>query len=93
MKKINDWATQWKMTFNLDPTKQEQEVIFSLKNKKPLHTSLNFNNINVKQTAFQKHLDLILTSQLNLDEHLKQYGTKQINYRTNSETEKFLTDL
>ena len=63
------------MTFNPDPTKQEQEVIFSLKNKKPLHT-FNFNNINVKQTAFQKDLDLILTSQLNLDEHLKQYETK-----------------
>ena len=25
LKKINDWATQWKMSFNPDPTKQTQE--------------------------------------------------------------------
>ena len=71
LKKINDWATQWKMSFNLDPTKQAQEVIFSHKIKKPLHTPLNYINANVKQTAFQKHLGLILDSQLSLEEHLK----------------------
>ena len=38
LKKINDWANQWKMSFNLDPTKQAQEVIFFRKIKKPLHT-------------------------------------------------------
>ena len=27
------WAEQWKMSFNLDPTKQAQEVIFSTKIK------------------------------------------------------------
>ena len=52
VKKINDWATQWKMSFNLEVTKQAQEVIFSCKIKKPLHTPRNFNNKNVKQTAF-----------------------------------------
>ena len=58
------------MSFNPDPTKQAQEVIFSRKIKKPLHISLNFNNTYVKQTAFQKHLGLILDSQLSLEEHL-----------------------
>ena len=48
LKKINDWATQWKMSFNQDPTKQAQEVISSGKIKKTFHTPLNFNNINVK---------------------------------------------
>ena len=38
--------------------------------KKPLHAPLNFNNTNVKQTAFQKHLDLILESQLSFEKHL-----------------------
>ena len=59
------------MSFNLDPTKQAQEVIFSRKIKKPLHIRLNFNNTNVKQTAFQKHLRLILDSQLSFEEYLK----------------------
>ena len=61
---IDDWATQWKMSLNPDPTKKAQEVIFSRKIKKPFHTPLNFNSTNVKQTAIQKHLGLILDSQL-----------------------------
>ena len=28
LSKINAWANQWKMTFNPDPNKQAQEVIF-----------------------------------------------------------------
>ena len=64
------------MSFNLGPTKQAQEVIFSRKIKKPLHTPLNFNNTNVKQTAFQKHLGLILDSQLSFEEHLKSIFSK-----------------
>ena len=59
------------MSFNPNPIKQVQEVIFSGKIKKPLHTRLNLNNTNVKQTAFQKHLGLILDSQLSFEEHLK----------------------
>ena len=46
-------------------------VIFSPKIKKPLYTPLNLNDTNVKQTAFQKHLGLILDSQLSFGEHLK----------------------
>ena len=32
--KINRWAYQWKMSFNPDPIKQAQEIIFSRKTKK-----------------------------------------------------------
>ena len=32
--KISRWAYQWKMSFNPDPSKQAQEVIFSRKTKK-----------------------------------------------------------
>ena len=28
LKKICEWAIQWKMNFNPDPTKQAQELIF-----------------------------------------------------------------
>ena len=31
LNKINQWAFQWKMSFNPDPSKQAQEVIFSHK--------------------------------------------------------------
>ena len=34
---INNWAYQWKMSFNPDPTKQAQEVIFSRKTKTLSH--------------------------------------------------------
>ena len=64
------------MSFNQDPTNQAQEVIFSCKIKKALHTPLTFNNINVKQTTFQKHLGLILDIQLTFDEHLKTIFSK-----------------
>ena len=37
LKKINDWAFQWKMTFNPDSSKQAQEIIFSRKLKKTTH--------------------------------------------------------
>ena len=66
------------MSFNPDPTKQAQEVIFCPKIKKPLHIPLNFNNTNVKQTVFQKHLGLILDSQLSFEEHLKTIFTKYL---------------
>ena len=32
--KISRWTYQWKMSFNPDPSKQAQEVIFSRKTKK-----------------------------------------------------------
>ena len=36
---IAAWANQWEMLFNPDITKQAVEVIFSVKNKKPIHPS------------------------------------------------------
>ena len=64
------------MSFNSDPTIQAQEVIFSRQIKKPLHTPPTFKNTNVKQTAFQKHLSLILGSQLTFEQLQKQYLAK-----------------
>ena len=40
LKKINKWAFQWKMSFNPDPSKQAQEVIFSRKIKKLPHSTV-----------------------------------------------------
>ena len=43
---INRWAFQWKMSFNADPKKQAQEIIFSQKSKTIPHPPLVFNNNN-----------------------------------------------
>ena len=76
LKIINDWAFQWKMNFNPDPTKQAHEVIFSRKTKEIYHPPLVFNNTNVSQSSSQKHLGVILDSKLIFDEHLKMISLK-----------------
>ena len=73
---INKWAFQWKMSFNPDPSKQVQEIIFSRKTKKISHPSLRFNNGIVSQTPYQKHLDIFLDARLTFEENLKVITTK-----------------
>ena len=73
LKLINNWAFQWKMNFNPDPTKQAHEVIFSRKTKEIYHPPLVFNNTNISQSSSQKHLGVILDSKLVFYEHLKWY--------------------
>ena len=46
LSKINEWALQWKMSFNPDPVKQAQEIIFSRKTSKRNHPGQMFNNKN-----------------------------------------------
>ena len=59
LSRMKQWACQWKMSFNPDPNKQAQEVIFSRKLKKVCHLPLRFNNNNVAQASSQKHLGLM----------------------------------
>ena len=54
LSKISNWAFQWKMSFNPDPSKQAQEVIFSRKIQKTCHPSIYFNNKSVKTSTFSK---------------------------------------
>ena len=67
---------QWKISFNPDPSKQAQKIIFSKKTKKIFYTSLRFNNTIYSQTSYQKHLGIFLDSRLTLEEHLKVISTK-----------------
>ena len=76
MKKISDWAFQWKVTFNQDRSKQAQEVIISIKSKKATHPPLLFNNNNVSQVSSQKHLEIILDLKLTFQEYLKNVFSK-----------------
>ena len=69
---ISNWAYQWKMSFNLDRSKQAQEVIFSRKTSIQSHPVLTFDNSPVTKTTHHKHLGLILDEKLNFKEHLKE---------------------
>ena len=74
--KINDWAYQWKLNFNPEPSKQAQEVLFSRKTKSQNHPCLHFNNNPVNQTPLQKHLGMYLDPKLDFLEHLKNIQAK-----------------
>ena len=64
------------MTFNPDPNKQAQEVLFSRKIQKLSQPSLIFNNNIVTQSLTQKHLGMFLDTKLNFHEHLKSIFSK-----------------
>ena len=76
LKKISNLAFQWKMSFNPDPSKQAQEVIFSRKLQKINHPSIYFNNNPIEQVSSQKHLGMILDAKLNFQEQIKNLLTK-----------------
>ena len=42
-----EWAVQWKMNFNPDPSKQAQELLFSRKISSKPYPSLNFNDSSI----------------------------------------------
>ena len=69
---INKWATQWKMSFNPDPTKPAEEILFSRKRHPVTHPPLFFNGIEVKRVNEHKHLGLILDPLLNFACHFKE---------------------
>ena len=69
---INKWAYQWKMSFNPDPTKQAEEILFSRKLKSPDHPPIYFNNIEVKRVSDHKHLGLTLDSKLSFAKHISE---------------------
>ena len=69
---INQWAHQWKMEFNPDPTKQATEVLFSCKLNSPNHPQLIFNGSTVVKANEQKHLGFILDSGLSFEKHLSE---------------------
>ena len=66
------WAHQWKLEFNPDPTKQASEVLFSCKKSTPYHPQLTFNRSAVTKVNEQKHLGLVLNSDLSFGKHLNE---------------------
>ena len=58
-------------SFNPDSSKQAQVVIFSRKLKSVPHPLLVFNNANVSSWVSQKHLGILLDSELAFEEYYK----------------------
>ena len=54
LNKVKNWTIQSKMNFNLDPSKQAQEVIFLRIIQKTNHNQVYFNHNSVKQNPSQK---------------------------------------
>ena len=64
------------MSFNPDPSKQAQEVVFSCKLQKSTHPTLSFNNNTVTQSVTQRHLGMFLDTKLDFQGHLKSIFNK-----------------
>ena len=58
------------MSFNLDPSKQAQEVLFSNKVTKANHPNIIFNSNTVQKSANQKHVGLTLDEKLTLNDRI-----------------------
>ena len=76
--KVGSWANKWKMSFNLDPSKQAQAVIFFTENNQLYHPPLLFNNSTVQQTSTQNHLGIHLNEELISKHHINE-KTDQVN--------------
>ena len=72
LKIISDWAHQWKMKFNPHINKQAIQVIFYQKKIKSVHPPLFFNDSPVTVKEEQKHLGMILDSNLNFHSHTRE---------------------
>ena len=68
--RISEWAFQWKMSSNPDPSKQAVEVYFSVRHNPANAPPLSFNNTNIETNECQKHLGLTLDSKLSFKHHL-----------------------
>ena len=76
---INISTYQWKMIFTPDITKQAKEVIFSVKNIKPIHPTLTFNNVPFARVEHTKHLGVYLDNCLNFSKHIRGAIVKALN--------------
>ena len=66
------------MSFNPDPSKQAQEVIFSRKINKVYHPPILFNNSTVQQISFKKHLGIHLDKGLTFKHHIDEIRALRI---------------
>ena len=64
------------MSFNPDPRKPSQEVLFSRKNSNITHPIIHFNNVQVQRANQQRHTGIVLDEKLNFKSHIDKVLTK-----------------
>ena len=76
LRRISEWANQWKMSFNPDPTKQAIEIYFSKKINQVNIPDIYFNNSAIISSDSHKHLGLTLDPKLTFDHHIREKTLK-----------------
>ena len=71
LKKVTEWAHQWKMLFNPDPRKQAMEVYFSRKLNQNSPLPLDFNDNKVQTVEVHNPLGLSLDKKLDFNIRIK----------------------
>ena len=79
--RVRECTFRWKMSFNPEPSKQIQEVIFPYKLHKKDYLPLHFNDSSVKETCNQTHLEMLLDFKWNFRAHWK-FLLKKVNKTT-----------
>ena len=70
--RISEWAHQWKMSFNPDPSKQAVEVYFTVRLLPHNAPVISFNNTDITSSEYQKHLGLVLDTKLSFERHIEE---------------------
>ena len=76
LRKFQIGPASGKMSFNLDKSKQAQEIIFFRKTQKVIHSQAVFNNMPVVHSSCQKYLGTYLDERLNFSNHIKENISK-----------------
>ena len=71
LNRVRVWAFQCKTSFNLEPSIQAQEVIFTRKLQKKDYPPLYFNDSSMKEICTQNRLRMLLDFRLDFQEHWK----------------------
>ena len=78
--KIQEWAFQWKISFNSGRTKPAHEVIFSWETRNIIYPNLYFNNVPIVKTTSQKHLGLNLDAKLTFNDYINERLGKGVGF-------------
>ena len=67
--KLEDWTNKWKMSFNPDPAKPAENVIFTNRNS-TLYDTLTYLDVDVEHVGDHKHLGFVLDRNMSSNKHI-----------------------
>ena len=73
LKKINEWASTWLVTFNPEKT---ESLLITRKHIKPHHPPIFMNNIQIQEVDTHKHLGITFSNNGTWHEHIKDITKK-----------------